>query len=62
VQNLLIEYYDDYEMAARLYSLIAAISFVLDLVSFFAVLGLLASYASDFDSNQLVLSEDYWLT
>ena len=44
---MLLEYYDDFELVARLYLLIALISFVLDIISFFTVFGLLASLKSD---------------
>ena len=57
VQNLLLEYYDDFEMVARLYLLIALISFVLDIISFFVVFGFLASLKSDVSDSNLVLDE-----
>lgn len=44
IQTLLIDYYDDYEMPARLYTLLALISLGLDMISFFAVFGQLASF------------------
>lgn len=47
VQNLLLEYYDDYERVAKLYILLALITFVFDVISFFIVYGLLASHMSD---------------
>ena len=53
VQSLLMEYYDDYEMPARLYTLLAVISFVLDIISFFAVFGLLAGYIGKVDEIEI---------
>ena len=47
VQYLLLEYYDDFEMPARLYLFIAFVSFVLDIISFFIVFGFLAGLKSD---------------
>ena len=47
VQTLLLEYYDDFEKLALVYTLLACISFVLDIISFFAVYGILASRLSD---------------
>lgn len=49
VQTLILEYYDDYEMPARLYTLLALVSLVLDIISFIAVFGLLASFVGDFE-------------
>ena len=47
MQNLLLEYYDDYERVAKLYFLLAIITFVFDVISFFIVYGLLATHMSD---------------
>lgn len=44
---MLLEYYDDFEMVARLYLLIALVTFILDIISFFTVFGFLASLKSD---------------
>lgn len=44
VKELILEYYDDFEKPARLYTLLAFISFVLDIISFFAVFALLVSF------------------
>ena len=44
-----MEYYEDFEMVARLYTLLAIISFVLDVISFFIVFGFLAKIQSDTD-------------
>ena len=46
---MLLEYYEDFEMVAKLYLLIAFVTFVLDVISFFAVFGLLAALKSDLD-------------
>ena len=54
---MLLEYYDDFELVARLYLLIALISFVLDIISFFTVFGFLASMKSDVSDMNLVLDE-----
>ena len=57
VQNLLLEYYDDFEMAARLYLFIAFITFILDIISFFVVFGFLAGLKSDSDALTESLAE-----
>ena len=44
-----MEYYEDFEMVARLYTLLALISFVFDVISFFIVFGFLAKIQSDTD-------------
>ena len=54
---MLLEYYDDFDLVARLYLLIALISFVLDIISFFVVFGFLASLKSDVSDANLVLDE-----
>ncbi len=46
---MLIEYYEDYEKPAKLYTLLAVVSTVLDVISFFAVFGLLAGFVSDYE-------------
>ena len=53
VKDLIMEYYEDFEMVARLYTLLAIISFVLDIISFFIVFGFLAKIQSDADDFQL---------
>ena len=47
VQNLLLEYYDDFEIVARLYFFLALATTVLDVIAFFVVFGMLASYTGD---------------
>ena len=42
-------------MPAKLYTLLAFISFVLDIISFFAVYGLLAAFINDFEDFGVVL-------
>ena len=44
-------------MVAKLYFFIALVSFVLDLISFFAVFGLLASLKSDITDQALLTTE-----
>lgn len=51
VKKLLVEYYDDYEKLAKLYTLLALITSVLDVISFFAVYGTLASRIGDIPDN-----------
>ncbi len=59
VQKLLLEYYEDYEKPAKLYTLLAVVSSVLDVISFFAVFGLLAGFVSDYeDGTATVASSD----
>ena len=66
VKSLLADYYDDFEKLARLYSLLAIVSFTVDVVSFFAVFGLLTAYIGDGDDAKDVLgtawNEDIYLT
>ena len=49
VKALIMEHNEDFEMVARLYTLLALISFVLDVISFFIVFGFLAKIQSDTD-------------
>lgn len=55
VQSLLLEYYDDYEMPARLYTLLALISLALDIISFIAVLALLGGFIGMADDTEAVI-------
>jgi len=47
VKELLMEYYNDFEKPAMIYTILALITTVLDIISFFAVFGLLATRISD---------------
>ena len=47
VQNLLLDYYDDYEMVARIYFFIALGTTGLDILSFFIVFGTMASFTAE---------------
>ena len=51
VKDLLLEYYGDFEKLAKFYTLLALITTVLDVISFFAVYGLLASRIGDLPDN-----------
>ena len=56
VKELILEFYDDFEKPARLYTFLAIISFVLDIISFFAVFGLLVSYVNSAEDVGIDLS------
>mmetsp|Transcript_1756 Transcript_1756/g.2460 ORF Transcript_1756/g.2460 Transcript_1756/m.2460 type:complete len:171 (+) Transcript_1756:797-1309(+) len=56
VQSLLLDYYDDYEMPARLYTLLAVVSLALDMISFFAVFGLLAGFVSNSEDSGITIT------
>lgn len=49
-----MEYYEDYEKWAKPYTLLAVITTVLDVVSFFAIYGSLAGYNSGDDTDALL--------
>ena len=57
VRDLIIDYYKDFEMVARLYTILSLISFGLDVISFFIVFGFLAAIQSDVDDVE-VLGDD----
>ena len=48
VQQLILEYYDDYEKPARLYTFLALATLALDIISFFAVFGQLLSFIGSY--------------
>ena len=55
VQQLMLDYYDDYEMPARMYTFLAVVSLTLDLISFIAVIALLGSYAGRVDEYEEIV-------
>ena len=55
VQTLIMAFYEDYERLAKLYTILALGTFVLDLVSFFAIYGLLAEFSNDWDDEEVRL-------
>jgi len=59
VKELLMEYYNDFEKPAMIYTILALITTVLDIVSFFAVYGLLANRISDAKASGDLLEFGY---
>ena len=58
VKELIMDYYEDFEMVARLYTLLALVSFVLDVISFFIVFGFLAKIQSDAEDLNILDIDD----
>ena len=54
---MIVDYYEDFELVAKLYLLIAFVTFVLDIISFFTVFGMLASLKGDVTDSSLLTDE-----